>query len=120
VKSPTRTPPSAIAVAQPTIIGTRRIRRCVPRTAPLRERSAPQEHVDSSWLNLIERWFRDITDKRIRRGVFRSVKELIAAIESYIAAHNRDPKTFTWTAKAETILAKVRRARAVLDKLQAA
>jgi len=52
--------------------------------------------------------------------VFRSVKELIAAIESYIAAHNRDPKTFRWTAKAETILAKVRRARAVLDTLQSA
>jgi len=74
----------------------------------------------SSWLNLIERWFREITDKRIRRGVFRSVKELITAIESYIAAHNRDPKTFKWTARAETILAKVRRARAVVDKLQSA
>jgi len=70
----------------------------------------------SSWLNLVERWFREITDKRIRRGVFRSVKELIAAIEDYLAKHNQDPQSFTWTAKAEAILEKVRRARAVLDK----
>jgi transposase len=74
----------------------------------------------SSWLNLIERWFRDITDKRIRRGVFRSVKELIASIQSYIAEHNQNPTSFVWTAKAEAILEKVRRARAVLDKLQTA
>jgi transposase len=74
----------------------------------------------SSWLNLIERWFREITDKRIRRGAFRSVKELIAAIESYIVAHNKDPQTFTWTAKAEAILEKVRRARAVVDKMRTA
>jgi len=74
----------------------------------------------SSWLNLVERWFREITDKRIRRGVFRSVKELITAIEDYVARHNDDPQSFTWTAKAETILEKVRRARAVLDKMQTA
>jgi transposase len=74
----------------------------------------------SSWLNLIERWFREITDKRIRRGVFRSVKELVAAIDDYIAKHNQNPKSFVWTAKAETILEKVRRARAVLDKMQTA
>lgn len=74
----------------------------------------------SSWLNLVERWFREITDKRIRRGVFRSIKELTAAIEDYVARHNDDPQTFTWTAKAETILEKVRRARAVLDKMQTA
>jgi transposase len=71
----------------------------------------------SSWLNMVERWFGEITDKRIRRGVFRSVAELIDAIESYIAQHNRDPKPFVWTARAEKILAKVRRARAVLDKM---
>ena len=71
----------------------------------------------SSWLNLIERWFRDITDKRIRRGIFRSVKELVKAITDYIAEHNENPKSFSWTAKAEEILAKVRRARRVLDKL---
>jgi transposase len=81
----------------------------------------PRFHVhfiptSSSWLNMIERWFRDITDKRIRRGVFKSVEQLVAAITDYIAQHNENPQTFTWTAKAEEILAKVRRARAALDK----
>jgi transposase len=71
----------------------------------------------SSWLNMVERWFREITDKRIRRGVFRSVSELIEAIEAYIEEHNRDPKPFVWTARAEQILAKVKRARAALDKI---
>ena len=70
----------------------------------------------SSWLNLVERWFREITDKRIRRGTFRSVAQLIEAIMAFIEAHNDAPQSFTWTAKAEDILAKVRRAREVLDK----
>ena len=74
----------------------------------------------SSWLNLVERWFRDLTDKRIRRGVFKSVPDLIAAIEAYIAHHNNNPKPFVWTAKAEDIIAKYRRAKAVLDKVQTA
>jgi hypothetical protein len=68
----------------------------------------------SSWMNMVERFFRDLTTKRIRRGVFRSVAALIAAIESYIAEHNLDPKPFIWTAKAKDILAKVTRARAAL------
>ena len=81
----------------------------------------PRFHVhfiptSSSWLNLIERWFRDLTDKRIRRGAFKSVPQLIDAIKNYIAAHNENPKTFVWTAKVENVLAKVRRARVVLDK----
>ena len=71
----------------------------------------------SSWLNMVERWFREITDQRIRRGAFRSVSELIKAIEAYIEQHNRDPKPFVWTARADQILAKVKRARAVLDKM---
>jgi transposase len=71
----------------------------------------------SSWLNMVERWFREITDKRIRRGTFRSVSELIKAIEAYIEQHNRNPRPFVWTAKAEQILAKVKRAREVLDKM---
>jgi len=71
----------------------------------------------SSWLNLIERWFRDLTDKRIRRGVFRSVEELVTALMDYVAQHNEHPQSFTWTAKVEDILEKVRRARAVLDKI---
>lgn len=74
----------------------------------------------SSWLNMIERWFREITDKRIRRGVFHSVPQLIEAIMDYITGHNADPKTFVWTAKAEDILAKVRRAREVLNKIASA
>ncbi|MBL8878426.1 MAG: transposase [Phycisphaerales bacterium] len=74
----------------------------------------------SSWLNLIECWFREITEKRIRCGVFHSVKELVAAIDEYIAQHNKHPRSFRWRAKAETILEKVRRARAVLDKMHTA
>jgi transposase len=71
----------------------------------------------ASWLNMVERFFRDITDKRIRRGVFRSVPELITAIEEYIANHNQAPKPFIWTAKASDILEKVTRARRTLDKV---
>mgnify|MGYP000031064779 FL=1 len=64
----------------------------------------------ASWLNMVERFFRDITTEQLRRGVFRSVPELIAAIEEYIAAHNQNPKPFVWTAKANDILQKVIRA----------
>lgn len=71
----------------------------------------------SSWLNMVERFFRDITDKRIRRGVFTSVPDLEKAINEYIAAHNTKPKPFIWTAKASDILAKVTRARAALNKI---
>jgi transposase len=71
----------------------------------------------SSWLNLVERWFREITDKRIRRGVFKSVAQLIEAIRAYIEEHNDNPRPFVWTAKAADILEKVRQARAVLDKI---
>lgn len=70
----------------------------------------------ASWLNMVERFFRDITHNRIRRGVFRSVPELVDAVEDYIAKHNRDPKPFIWTAKASDILQKVSRARRSLDK----
>jgi transposase len=70
----------------------------------------------SSWLNMVERWFREITDKRIRRDAFTSVEHLVATIMDYIAKHNDDPKAFIWTAKIEEILAKVARARAVLNK----
>ena len=69
----------------------------------------------SSWLNVIERWFRDITQNRIRNGVFRSVAELEQAIADYIEHHNNNPKTFVWTKKAEDILAKV--ARVTLNKI---
>jgi transposase len=69
----------------------------------------------SSWLDLVERWFRELTEKRLRRGVFRSVPELIAAIEEYLAVHNEDPRPFVWTASAEAIIAKVSRCRAILE-----
>lgn len=71
----------------------------------------------SSWLNLVERWFRDITEKRIRRGAFKSVAQLEQAIRDFINHHNADPKGFVWTAKAEAILEKVRRARKALDNI---
>ena len=58
----------------------------------------------SSWLNLIECWFREITEKRIRRGRFTSVRQLIEAIMVFVDQHNADPKAFTWTAKVEDIL----------------
>jgi transposase len=84
-------------------------------------RRHPRFHVhfiptSSSWLNLVERWFREITDKRIRRGTFRNVNQLIAAIQEFIQTHNQDSKGFVWTAQADAILAKVARARATLDK----
>ena len=72
----------------------------------------------SSWLNLVERWFRDLTDKAIRRGVFHSVNDLIAAIEDYLKANNDNPKPFIWTATAEQILAKVARGRVALQKVE--
>jgi len=70
----------------------------------------------SSWLNLVERWFRDLTQQRIRRGVFHSVEQLQAAIMEYIEHHNDTTEGYTWTAKAADILDKVRRAREVLNK----
>lgn len=62
-----------------------------------------------SWINLVERWFAEITNKRIRRGIFRSVKELETAIREYIAAHNENPKPFVWTKTADEILASIAR-----------
>jgi transposase len=69
----------------------------------------------SSWLNLVERWFRELTDKRIRRGAFASVPDLIAAIEEFIDANNDDPKAFVWTASVDKILAKISRCKAIFE-----
>src|SRR5262245_12480491 len=69
----------------------------------------------SSWLNLVERLFAEITRQRIRRGVFKSVPELVAAIDAWLAERNSKPKPFKWAAKADTILAKNARARRVLE-----
>jgi len=68
-----------------------------------------------SWLNMVERFFRDLTENRLRRGVFHSVEDLIFAIFDYIDHHNADPRPFIWTAKAADILEKVKRARARLN-----
>lgn len=72
----------------------------------------------ASWLNMVERFFRDLTQRRLRRGVFRDVGELTSAIEAYVEKHNQNPKPFIWTAKATDILEKVKRARAALDNSQ--
>ena len=70
----------------------------------------------ASWLNMVERFFRDLTTRRLKRGVFTSVDKLVAAIESYIAQNNQSPKPFIWTAKACDILEKVKTARESLHK----
>ena len=84
------------------------------------EPSRPRFHVHftptgCSWLNMVERFFRDLTQNRLRRGVFHDIEELIMAIGDYIDKHNDNPKPFIWTAKAADILEKVKRARASLN-----
>lgn len=74
----------------------------------------------SSWLNMVERFFRDLTQNRLRRGVFRDVEELVMAVEAYVDKHNEDPKPFIWTARATDILEKVKRARIARDNRQSA
>ena len=71
----------------------------------------------SSWLNMVERWFSEITTKRIRRGSFKNVKELITAIKQYMESHNQNPKIFVWTASVENILSKISKCKEVLDAL---
>jgi len=71
----------------------------------------------SSWLNLVERWFRNLTEKRIRRGSFASVPDLVAVIEDYLRKHNEKPQVFVWTATADQILAKVIKCKEALDAL---
>ena len=63
----------------------------------------------ASWLNLVERWFADLTDKQIRRGTFRSTRELEQAIRHYLKVYNQEPKPFVWTKTAQQILEAVRR-----------
>lgn len=72
----------------------------------------------SSWLNLVERWFAELTTKAVRRGVFVSVPDLIAAIQAFLSAWNEDPKPFVWTAKVEEIMAKRERAQAKLESIK--
>ena len=80
----------------------------------------PRYHVhftptSSSWLNAVERFFSDVTTKRIRRGTFRSVRELERAISAYVAEHNRHAQPFTWTKSARTIMTKIRKCRSIYD-----
>jgi len=74
----------------------------------------------SSWLNLVERWFNLLTDRRLRRGVFRSVSELKDALRLWVKHWNKDPKPFIWTKAAEEIVEKVRRGRAALHQVKSA
>jgi hypothetical protein len=66
----------------------------------------------------VERWFAELTEKAVRRGVFLSVPDLVAAIEAFLAAWNDKPQPFVWTAKLEEILKKIERARAKLESIQ--
>jgi len=69
----------------------------------------------SSWLNLVERWFRDLTTKRLRRGSFSSVGDLITAIRAYLDNHNQNPQVFVWSAPVERVLAKIAKCKEALD-----
>ena len=75
-------------------------------------------HISSSWLNLVERFFRDLTD-RITNGSFASVKELADTIIAYLADRNQNPKRYVWKAKGEEILRKIQRAREIMAQQQA-
>ena len=72
----------------------------------------------SSWLNLVERWFGELTGKRIRRGVFVSVEDLQNAIEEFLSAWNTDPKPFVWTATVESIVEKLSRCKQTLELIK--
>ena len=72
----------------------------------------------ASWLNLVERWFGVLDDKAIRRGVFRSVEDLKAAIAGFLEVWNQDPQPFVWTATVESITEKLSRCRRTLEKIQ--
>jgi transposase len=71
----------------------------------------------SSWLNLVERWFRDLTQQRIRRGSFRALQELVNAIKNYIENHNQNPQVFVWSAPVDRILNKIAKCKEALDAL---
>ena len=75
---------------------------------------------EQSRLNMVERFFRNLSEDRLKRGVFKSVDELIAAIELFVLAHNENPKPFIWTKSAKDILEKVMRAKAKLKTVQTA
>ena len=86
----------------------KRHRRFVPHFIP----------TSSSWLNLVERWFRELTEKAVRREAFLSVPDLVEAIEAFLGAWNENPRPFVWTAQLEDILKKIDRARAKLESIE--
>jgi transposase len=90
-----------------------RVQRWLAKHKPFHVRFTP---TSASWLNMVERFFRDLTQNRLRRGVFQDLEQLIMAIGDYIDGHNQNPKPFIWTAKAKDILEKVTRARTALNK----
>ena len=77
--------------------------------------SAARHHAD--WLNLVEQWFKELTERRLRRGAFSSVQDLVEAIRAWSTHWNQDPRPFVWHARAEEILAKVQRGRTVFNQL---
>jgi transposase len=90
-----------------------------PRVQAWRRRH-PRFHVhftptSSSWLNLVERWFRDLTTKRLRRDSFSSVAALVDAIRAFLENHNQNPQVFVWSAPVERILAKIAKCKEALD-----
>jgi transposase len=83
-------------------------------------RAHPRYHLhftptSASWLNQVERWFAEITRKRIRRGTFHSVPELVKVIQDYIRENNKNPRPFRWVASANTIIRKVRKYKWTLE-----
>jgi hypothetical protein len=76
------------------------------------------QSTSSSWLNLIERWFRELTTKRVRRGSFYSVADLQLAIMEFLEAWNENPKPFVWTATVASIQEKLSRCRQTLEQIQ--
>ena len=84
---------------------------------PTTKKSRTQLHftpTSASWLNLVESWFSKLTQQRLRRGVFCSVQELVAAIQDYLTHHNADPKPFVWSTTVDAILDKVSKCKVIL------
>ena len=95
--------------------GTPEGRAWLKRNPPFQVHSVP---TSSSWLNLMERWFAELTSQRIRRDSFWSVEDLIAAINEFLGAWNEKPKPFAWTATVESIVTKLSRCRQTLEQIQ--
>ena len=91
---------------------------CSTEHGPIEARLSRLTPTSASWLNMVERFFRDLTQRELKRGVFTSLRQLEDALTDYVVRHNENPKPFIWTAKASDILEKVKRARMALDKVR--